>query len=543
MGNRSRSALWRSFFLIFTFLGAVTLFQNCSKVSFTSISQTVTSQIDSNLRAGGGEVYDGKLTFIHLEPDFECEKQAAPKSVLRRDLEGRWTLTINQKDRCGSIENQQMVNDVAYSTGENFLRYHDALYYQDNSAPETPLSLANFVQQFRVKPGINPNSSDKIPGDGVCANTQGDCSLLAAVQESNTVVGETIIVVPAGTYNLTDRLAFSTAHLTAVFGDSPLTTIINGGGSQGVISTASGSFFSQNTNSTFILQNLSINNGNSNVAFTAAGLNIYGSAHVKNCNFENHTGFNPVIYAGVTSKSILIEDTRVRNNQTTAIGAFGPYSLIVNNSELINNTGYGVDINNGTFHVEVLNSTIANNGLGILYRKCYHDCLVENSTISGNRSYGFSVDSPASNTIENMRVRNSTIANNGLDSGSNILVRVVESIGQSLLFENSIVSLGSSPRPNCEIASTTTNYSIIGASSIADDSSCGSTGFSLVDPLLLPLANNGGFSLTHGLSPTSPAVDSGSNLICSARDQRGFLRPVQKTGSSALCDIGSIEEQ
>jgi hypothetical protein len=71
----------RSLGFVLAILGLVLLFQNCSKVAFTELSQTLSNQVESNLRAGGGEVYDGKITFLQLEPGFECEKQAAPKSV------------------------------------------------------------------------------------------------------------------------------------------------------------------------------------------------------------------------------------------------------------------------------------------------------------------------------------------------------------------------------------------------------------------------------------------------------------------------------
>ncbi|HWR64898.1 MAG TPA: choice-of-anchor Q domain-containing protein [Bellilinea sp.] len=59
-----------------------------------------------------------------------------------------------------------------------------------------------------------------------------------------------------------------------------------------------------------------------------------------------------------------------------------------------------------------------------------------------------------------------------------------------------------------------------------------------VDPLLAPLANNGGTTLTHALLPLSPAVDAGDNSGCPAADQRGLPRPV-----GASCDIGAVEEQ
>jgi CSLREA domain-containing protein len=56
------------------------------------------------------------------------------------------------------------------------------------------------------------------------------------------------------------------------------------------------------------------------------------------------------------------------------------------------------------------------------------------------------------------------------------------------------------------------------------------------DPLLAPLASNGGNGLSHLLSPGSPAIDSGDPDKCIAEDQRSVSRP-----QGAGCDRGSIE--
>jgi hypothetical protein len=486
-------------------------------------------------------------------------KTGGTKICLKRDLYGQWHLTVNESHQCGSVADE-LVNDVPYIAGATLFEYRGLQYYLDLAAPEVPASLANYVRQFKVRADVDPNTIDATIGDGVCANSSGACSLTAAFQEANVATGAKVIVVPAGTYAITSTLVAgatgangvysqdpqaAASGLFAIYGDGPASTIISGGSPQGVLTTAYGfaSYISGQL-SYLILQNLSVNGGNSNVAFGASGVNIYGSAHIKNCVFENHSGFDPVIYAGVTSHEILIEQSRLRNNQTTAVGAFGPQSLIIKDSEMISNTGYGVDISNGTYHVEVQNSTVANNGYGIKYRKCYHECLVENSTISGNGNYGFSVAMTQGQAPESMRIRNSTITNNGLTAGSNISINVpATAAGESLRIENSIISRGSSPRPNCDINVATTNYPLLATNSMVDDGSCGGTGFSMTDPLLLPLAYNGGFSLTHALAANSPALDSGLNAICTALDQRGFLRPVQKTGASALCDMGAYEQQ
>jgi hypothetical protein len=60
------------------------------------------------------------------------------------------------------------------------------------------------------------------------------------------------------------------------------------------------------------------------------------------------------------------------------------------------------------------------------------------------------------------------------------------------------------------------------------------------DPLLLPLADNGGWTMTHALSEGSPAIDAGSNLQSFPFDQRGsgYFRV-----SGAAADIGAFEVQ
>jgi hypothetical protein len=59
-------------------------------------------------------------------------------------------------------------------------------------------------------------------------------------------------------------------------------------------------------------------------------------------------------------------------------------------------------------------------------------------------------------------------------------------------------------------------------------------------PLLEPLADNGGPTLTHALLHNSPAIDMGDNLFSLSTDQRGPGFP-RKFGFAA--DIGAFEYQ
>jgi hypothetical protein len=72
-----------------------------------------------------------------------------------------------------------------------------------------------------------------------------------------------------------------------------------------------------------------------------------------------------------------------------------------------------------------------------------------------------------------------------------------------------------------------------------------------IDPLLGPLAFNGGPTQTRALAPLSPAVDGGNPGGC--RDGTGTLLPVCQRGlprtvdgngdGTAVCDIGAFELQ
>ena len=66
------------------------------------------------------------------------------------------------------------------------------------------------------------------------------------------------------------------------------------------------------------------------------------------------------------------------------------------------------------------------------------------------------------------------------------------------------------------------------------------TGISPLDPLLAPLADNGGPTLTHRPMLGSPAIDAGVGSL--AVDQRGVARPVDGDGDgNAVVDAGAVE--
>lgn len=78
---------------------------------------------------------------------------------------------------------------------------------------------------------------------------------------------------------------------------------------------------------------------------------------------------------------------------------------------------------------------------------------------------------------------------------------------------------------------------------LSSDSSCAFTNTGSLnssDPNLLPLASNGGPTLTMAPLPRSPAIDAGDSAAAPATDQRGFARPFGPAADIGAFEYGSI---
>lgn len=122
---------------------------------------------------------------------------------------------------------------------------------------------------------------------------------------------------------------------------------------------------------------------------------------------------------------------------------------------------------------------------------------------------------------------NSTVNGNTAGRGAG----GISNVGTAVL-TNTIVAISIS-------GSDCTGTITSGVRNLDSDSSCGLTGIGdlpSTDPMLGPLADNGGTTQTHALLPGSPAIYAGDSAACPATDQRGVGRP-----KGAACDIGAFE--
>lgn len=180
--------------------------------------------------------------------------------------------------------------------------------------------------------------------------------------------------------------------------------------------------------------------------------------------------------------------------------------------------------------------------------------LIDDSTVAQNdaRLVGgvFSWNGP-SNTLA---VTNSTIASNtAQDEGPGLSARGpgaglglatgTARIQNSILADNLEITAGAATPTNCAPGPGLTsqgNNVDSGTDCGLSDTTPGQNDESDTNPLLGPLQNNGGPTLTMALSPGSPALNKipARGAGCPSTDQRGVPRP-QGTG----CDIGAYELQ
>ncbi|MCB8921323.1 MAG: hypothetical protein H6662_07045 [Ardenticatenaceae bacterium] len=270
-------------------------------------------------------------------------------------------------------------------------------------------------------------------------------------------------------------------------------------------------------NNTQILSNTTEANGGGIYNYTSGGITMTHSLVAENVAEFTYGGG---IYA---TQPIYLHNVTVRDNSA---GSFGGGLVTDDQATLDGVTLQGNEAASGA-------AFFAYSG----------EASFTNVTVSGNtasNNYGGLYISGPSTVLT---LQNSTIANNGrtgsagtgfngLFIGNNATVSIVNAI------------LAGNDDLNC--GGTAGNWTSLGYN-LADDSSCAftQTGDEQgIDPLLQPLGDYGGETLTHALLPGSPAIDSGTNAACPATDQRGVARPYDgDNDGTPTCDKGAYEAQ
>jgi len=195
---------------------------------------------------------------------------------------------------------------------------------------------------------------------------------------------------------------------------------------------------------------------------------------------------------------------------------------------------YGAGIFFGGNYATISGSTFSNNySMGRSAGICDHgySMALVNTTVSGNHA----VDTIGGvYAVGTLHVTNSTIAFNISDAGVGGLGTYAATSLQSTIIASNTGTGGSPDIQLMGSGSVSGNHDFVGVPgsvSLPPDTISG-------DPLLQPLAVNGGPTRTHALGVGSTAIDAGSNPLALDFDQRGSGYP-RVVGSAA--DIGAYE--
>ncbi len=211
-------------------------------------------------------------------------------------------------------------------------------------------------------------------------------------------------------------------------------------------------------------------------------------------------------------------------------GLYNNAAVTVDSSTISNNTvggmqsghvfGGGIAAAPGSTST-VINSTIANN-----HSPAFQDCL----------GGGISVDAATVNIHNSTIVGNTCFTEKFAANGGGIGMKG----SSSVTIRNSILvgNFAETGGPEVHGILLSSGFNIFGDPS--GGSGYDSTDQLFVDPMLGPLADNGGPTLTFALQPGSPAIDAGDNTNAPAFDQRGTGFPRVVNGT---IDIGSFEVQ
>ena len=232
--------------------------------------------------------------------------------------------------------------------------------------------------------------------------------------------------------------------------------------------------------------------------------------------------------AGTTGGTIT--NTIISGNTTGSGSAGGGVywvsgTLYISNSSFYNNQSLGVGgaayLREGITYAAIRNCTIHDNyarirGGGI--DALTQNLTVSNSTVSGNRAAtGGGIYVTGTFRSTNITLQSTIVSGNTDNAGQSDVSRRTLYTSGTYFIINASNCLIEAPASGAINGTNTAN--IIGQ-----------------DPLLGPLQNNGGMTLTRELLPGSPALDTGSNPAGLATDQRGAVRT-----SGSGTDIGAVE--
>jgi hypothetical protein len=373
------------------------------------------------------------------------------------------------------------------------------------------------------------NSTADDSGSGTCSPAPATCTSLrqAIMTIDATTDPSDVINVASGDYVLSNGTLGITENMTingAGAGAGAGATTIDGGGNQ--VFSVSGP-------------------APSSVTFT--GMNIQGSAGQDNSGggigfVPSNTGtlnISHVVFTGNSTDDVDGGAIFFSDDSSAGAALHITDSTISGNALTCCGNGAGIAFENGgAGTVTIDGSTLSGNTAGTNSPSSgdggavYFDgatMTITNSTISDNSaSQGAGLDLTAGATsLTNDTIADNSLTPSGVGSGAGIFGAATVTANNTIVSGNTGATAGTN---DCDAHVPSSDHSL------ENGTDCG---FSIDgDPMLEPLANNGGPTQTMALAAGSAAIDAGDAAQCPATDQRGDPRP-DVTGTA--CDVGAYE--
>ncbi len=388
----------------------------------------------------------------------------------------------------------------------------------------------------------NGDTSDAVAGDGICDDGGGNCTLRAAVEESDGMGGGMTIKIPAG-MTITVGSSIQFVSNLAIFGGSQTTSIVSGGAAVRV-------FNSSNAGTDFEFHNFTIQNGSSasnGAGISATGGNLSFSYMTFSNNVStadggalslsnNFASLDPVLSITCSTfngnsavsggamvggvKTLTLTDVIFTNNIATFIGAgfyFGGANTAATHT--LNRTYF-----EGNTNATGTSAALAFDGSNPIA------ATITNSTFYSNSANGASVLYTDNNTTTHF-YNNTMLTNSGVAGPSAIFTI---NTGGTFNIANSILWDSSGPANICSIAGTMNS---LGHNIFEDSTNCSTDASDIAtDPGLGVSAANGGFTKSIAITASGAADGGADSAYCPTADQRNYDR-------AATCDIGAYESQ
>lgn len=365
---------------------------------------------------------------------------------------------------------------------------------------------------------------DKNPGDGLCAAGFGNqCTLRAAIEETNALPGSDTISVPSGTYLLSKGNLRISDNLV-ITGGLKNATIIDAQKHEAVF-TLSNRFPTKRFK--VELHRLTIRNA----GYTGI-MNLGAQLLIKQSVIAQNNPNTPANSAGILNAeggTLELNESMVNANGNSNTSRGGGLVNRANSTALIirSTFSYNIAQKGGGIHnqgiLTVIDSTISNNrgqgGSGGVHNDGY--ASFKNATIAFNKG--------------NMQQLGSDAPAGGLGTSKGQVW-----LGNTIIANNESAY---SAAQDCAGSIGSHGYNLI-----QDPSDCFidvSNNLFGLDPLLLPLGFNGGSTSTHAILAASPARNAGNPALpngvataCEPSDQRDKTRG---SFSTKRCDMGAFE--